>query len=392
MLALVTGGNGFIGSHTVDLLLKRGHRVRVVDNLQRRVHLKSPDYWRGQDVEVLAADVADPAAWANLLRGVDVLFHLAAYQDYLPDYSQFLHVNTGSVALIFETLQRDPTAYNLHRIILASSQSVSGDGLYQCPNCTGVAIPDLTTQLQHSFPKDAGVLVSMRSTQQLARGDWEIHCPTCDEYAFPLLIDETTVNPGTAYGVSKYAAELIGRSLGRRHGVSFVSMRYTYVHGPRNAIHNPYSGLARRFALSLIGGTPITLFEDGRQQRDFVDVREVAAANLLAIDSTEDFATYCVGGGTVARVLDFAELIAAEMGRDLVLGPPGIYRLGDTRHTVSDVSALRSLGWEPTLTLAQTIHDFVGSLVEQEPDPARLSVADRELRREGILRSAHGSQ
>jgi dTDP-L-rhamnose 4-epimerase len=250
---LVTGGAGFIGSWTVDLLLERGYQVRILDNLQPRVHPHGRPPWVPKEAGFIQGDVADPEDLARALAGVDFVFHLAAYQDYMPDFSQFIHTNAESAALLFEL------------IVFASSQAVCGEGRYLC------------TQHGEMTP-------GPRPLEQLRLGEWEIKCPHCGEAMEPLLIGEATVSPGTAYGISKYAIELLADRLGRRYGIPTACMRYTYVQGARNSFYNAYSGIARRFALRLLHGLPPVVYEDGRQLRDYVNVRDVARANLLVME------------------------------------------------------------------------------------------------------------
>src|ERR1700736_730190 len=147
-LCLVTGGAGFIGSHTVDLLLKRGYEVRILDNLQPRVHPQGRPRFIPDDAEVLQGDVSDAEALGRALENVDYVFHLAAYQDYLPDFSRFIHTNTESAALLFELAVSDRKRYPVQKIVFASSQAVSGEGVYLCPACAGaVRVPTVQEQL-----------------------------------------------------------------------------------------------------------------------------------------------------------------------------------------------------------------------------------------------------
>src|SRR5438270_6653200 len=130
-LVLVTGGAGFIGSHTVVALLQRGYRVRVLDRLQPPIH--KPDSvppWLPKDVEVMIGDVRSKQALAKALEGVTGVIHLAAYQDYLPDFSTFFHTNTVGTALLYELVVEK--GLDLKRIVLASSQAVYGEGRYRC--------------------------------------------------------------------------------------------------------------------------------------------------------------------------------------------------------------------------------------------------------------------
>ncbi|MBU2489972.1 MAG: SDR family NAD(P)-dependent oxidoreductase, partial [Proteobacteria bacterium] len=124
MRVLVTGGAGFIGSHTVDALLEKGHEVRILDNLQKPVHLAGKPPWVPREAEFVLGDVRDPDAWSKCLNGMDAVFHLAAYQDYLPDFSTFFHVNAVGTALLYETAVAKKL--DLSRVVVASSQFVAG--------------------------------------------------------------------------------------------------------------------------------------------------------------------------------------------------------------------------------------------------------------------------
>ncbi len=289
-LCLVTGGAGFIGSHTVDLLVERGYQVRVLDSLQPRVHPTGAPSWLSPSAEFVQGDVTDATVMREVLEGVQSVIHLAAYQDYMPDFSRFIHTNTESAALIFEIAVSDPARYPVQKVVFASSQAVCGEGRYVCTRCAGgVDAPSIAEQLAqpslaYGFPPDAVHMPAPRSMEQLRRGDWSVRCPKCGEALSPLLIDELTVSPGTAYGISKYAIELLADRLGRRYQIPTACMRYTYVQGPRNSFHNPYSGIARRFVLRLLDGLPPIIYEDGAQLRDYVNVRDVARANVLVLE------------------------------------------------------------------------------------------------------------
>ncbi len=369
MKALVTGGAGFIGSHTVDLLLERGYEVRILDILQPRVHPHGkPDYLPAE-AEFMPGDVAEPADLARALEGVDAVFHLAAYQDYLPDFSRFVHTNAESTALLFELVVADPARYPVRKIVLASSQAVSGEGKFRCPACELVFHP------------------GPRTLEQLTRRRWDHLCPRCGGEVVPELIDEATCsNPHTAYGISKYALELLAFNLGRRYGIATAAMRYTYVQGPRNSFYNAYSGIARRFALRLRAGLPPVCYEDGAQLRDYVNVYDVARANVLALESDVDGLALNVGGGRAVSVLEFARIMVEASGRDLEPVVPGEFRLGDTRHTVSDISRIESLGWKPSTPVEENVRQYWEWVEEMAPSADYLEDAERVMAETGVVR------
>ena len=212
MRILITGGAGFIGSHTADALLARGHEVRLLDNLQQPVHLKGKPKYLAPEAEFVYGDVRDPNVLLYALQGIDAVYHLAAYQDYLPDFSTYFDVNAVSTARIYELI----VAHQLpvQRVIVASSQAVLGEGLYLCGE-HGQTIPDI------------------RVEAQLARGEWERRCRICQLPMTPLPTPEASINPQNQYALSKHSTESIAVSLGRRYGIPSVAMRYSIVQGPR---------------------------------------------------------------------------------------------------------------------------------------------------------------
>jgi dTDP-L-rhamnose 4-epimerase len=364
---LVTGGAGFIGSHTVDHLLACGYDVRVLDNLQVRVHPHGQPGYLSSDVELIIGDVANRSDMARALVGVDFVMHLAAYQDYLPDFSTFIHVNAESCALIFELIVEGRLP--VHKVVFASSQSVAGEGSYQCS-------------------EHGSVRSDPRPVEQLERGDWEVRCPHCGRAMTPRPILESVCEPHTAYAISKYAIELLAKSLGRRYGLATACMRYTYVQGSRNSFYNAYSGICRRFALRIANGLPPVCYEDGQQLRDYVNVADVARANLIAMESDADQnAVYNVGGGRGITVLEFARIMLDASESSLEAEVPGEYRLGDTRHTVSDISAMRRLGWEPKVPIEQNVVEYLDWMSGFSSTAEYLAEAERVMREQGVVRS-----
>jgi len=339
MRVLVTGGAGFIGSHTVDLLLEKGHRVRVLDNLAPPVHPRGckPDYLP-DGVDFMLGDVRNRNDMVAALRGIDVVFHLAAYQDYLTDFSTFASVNDVGTALLYEIIvnQRLP----VRKVVLASSQSVYGEGRYRCDE-HGVQYPP------------------PRSLDQLERAEWEVRCGVCGRVMKPEALDESVVNPHNQYAVSKCCQELYALTLGRKHGIPTVALRYSITQGPRQSFYNAYSGILRGFTLRLLGGLAPVIYEDGRQLRDYVHVSDVARANLLVMESEDaDGQVFNVGGDQPLTVLDYARAVLRVTGISILPEVPGQFRFGDSRHAISDSARLKGLGWGPVIPLETTIREY----------------------------------
>ena len=365
---LVTGGAGFIGSHSVRALAERGLRVRVLDALRPPVHApgRAPDLPSG--VEVVIGEVEDRATLRRALEGVDAVLHLAAYQDYLTDFSTFYRVNAVGTALLYELIVAEKLP--IGRIVLAATQAEYGEGKYRCAR-HGILYPP---------PRDEA---------QLAARDWEVRCPTCGQALEPLPTDEAIVNPGSTYAMSKRAAEEMALTLGRRYGIPTAAMRYSIVQGPGQSFRNAYSGALRAFAVQALHGRPPLVYEDGQQIRDFVWIGDVVAANRLMLTRPEiETGSYNVGGDRRVRVIELARMVLEAVGLDAEPDVPGIYRIGDTRHIQSDVARLRGLGWRPTMEQMDMVRAYV-EWARQQPDLYDSSAdAVARMRQLGVLKEA----
>ena len=233
MKILVTGGAGFIGSHTCDRLLSLGHDVIVLDALTPPVHRDRQPAYLSPEADFYEGDTRNRDLLTNLLRRVDAVYHFAAYQDYLPDFSRFSDVNVVSTALIYEIIVAE--RLDLARVVVASSQSAMGEGLYRCP-------------------ADGEQMPGMRPESALAAGRWDIPCPECGGPLEMQATPERISNPQNAYGMSKLGEEMVAINLGRRYGIPTVALRYSIVQGPRQSVYNAYSGACRIFCLSYLLG------------------------------------------------------------------------------------------------------------------------------------------
>jgi dTDP-L-rhamnose 4-epimerase len=353
MKVLVTGGAGFIGSHTVDLLLAQGHHVRVLDALRPPVHPHGakPDYL-APDVEFRQGDVRNGEDLLGALRGTDAVIHLAAYQDYLTDFSTFFAINTVGTALMYELIVEHRLP--VQKVVVASSQATYGEAKYRCPNPT-------CPQTARTGGADAAMRYpDLRPEAQLRVGQWELLCPDCGNPLTPMWTDEARVNPHNQYALSKYTQEMVALNLGRRYGIPTVCMRYSIAQGRRQSFTNAYSGVLRIFATRMLLGKAPVAYEDGGQLRDYVYVGDVAAANVLVLqDPRADFRSFNVGGGHATTVWQFGEMVARAVGTDIRPDLPGHYRFGDTRHVFSDTTALRALGWQPTKAPQEVVDEYV---------------------------------
>ena len=349
---LVTGGAGFIGQRTCRALLSKGYEVRVLDRLTAPVHANGSWPSTLEATERIVGDVRSRDDWRRALGGVSEVIHLAAYQDYLPDFSTFMSTNATGTALLFEVIVSERLP--IERVVIASSQAVYGEGRYRCAE-HGDRFPDA------------------RSLEQLRRRQWEIECRDCRRPLAWMPTAESHVNPQNAYGISKLTQELIGVHLGRRYGIPTVALRYSITQGAGQSMFNAYSGICRIFASCVLSRRPLPVYEDGGQRRDYVYVDDVVAANLLALeDARTDYDVFNVGGQEAITVIEYARLVGAVAGQETQLELAGRFRVGDTRHIVSDSSKLAALGWHRTTGLEQIIAEYLTWLAHQDL-PERLA-------------------
>jgi len=368
MKCLVTGGAGFIGSHTVDALLERGYHVRILDNLSRPVHqMGKPDYVPEQ-AEFMLGDVRNREDWEKALEGIDVVYHLAAYQDYLPDFSKFFHVNSVGTALLYEIIVEKKLP--VKKVIVASSQAVYGEGKYRCPQCNRIKFPDL------------------REVEHLEAGQWNHYCQDCGTLLQAMWTNENRVNPQNQYALSKYSQEQVSINLGKRYQIPTTCLRYSIVQGPRQSIYNAYSGACRIFCLSTFFDQPIPVYEDGKQIRDFVNIQDVVAANLTVLDSdASNYQVYNVGGGKTYSVMEFATIVTKVFAKNITPLITENYRFGDTRHIFSDISKLKFLGWKPLHAVEDSIAAYVDWLKKMDRVENILEKAASKMKSMNVVRT-----
>lgn len=368
MRVLVTGGAGFIGSHLADRFLKEGFEVRILDSLDPRVHPNGRPTYLSPLVDFIQGSVTDRAVLSRALQGVDVVSHQAAYQDYMPDFSRFFYVNAFGTALIYELIVEKKL--NVKKIIIGSSQAVYGEGQFRC----------------HEHGRFQPV---PRSSQQLEKGQWEVECPVCRRPSEPCQLEEQYTNPYNQYAVSKLAEERAALGLGWLHRIPTVALRYSITQGPRQSLFNHYSGVCRIFCSRAMSRLPLLVYEDGQQARDFVHVRDVVDANMLALEKDEaDFQAFNVGSGVATTVLQYAEAVRAKLKTPVPIHVPGEYRRGDNRHSVSSIEKLKGLGWGPREKLTQILDDFLAWIEQTGGVPSDIPDAYSDMKRVGVVLAA----
>ncbi len=367
---LVTGGCGFIGSHLVDRLVEAGHRVRVLDALEPQVHGDGPPTYLNAGAEYHFTPLANREALATLLADSDVVVHFAAsvgVGQSMYEIERYVASNTLGTATLLDLLVNGP-ARRPRKLLVASSMSVYGEGAYACPRC--------------------GPVAGERLAGDLAAGRWEPRCPACGGDLEPRPTPETKpVEPASVYALSKYDQERLCLTVGRAYALPVVALRFFNVYGPRQALSNPYTGVAAIFSARIKAGRPPVVYEAGRQRRDFVSVHDVVAACLLALgDPRADGSVFNVGSGRSVSVLELAELLLDLYGRSGSLVPEvaGSFRQGDVRHCFADIAAISALGYRPAVELSTGLAELAEWAEGVEAED-RFAAAERELRGKGLV-------
>jgi dTDP-L-rhamnose 4-epimerase len=366
-LVLITGGAGFIGSHVADALLARGYGVRLLDNLDAQVHGSTRHFpgYLASDVEALNGDVRDAADMTRALEGVSAVYHFAAavgVGQSMYQIERYTDVNNRGTAVLLEALLKHP----VRKLIVASSMSVYGEGQYRADDHEVAPLP--------------------RSLEQLKRGDWEVR----DADGRPLepvpTREDKTIAPQSIYALSKLDQETMCLLFGRTYGVPTVALRFFNVYGPRQALANPYTGVLANFAARYLNGNAPMIFEDGLQKRDFVHVRDLAQACVLALETPAADVALNIGSGNAYTILEIAQRLARVLGReDIAPEISGRYRAGDIRNCYADISrATRVLGYRPGIALDDGLAELGEWLADSESEDHG-ATAVSELQARGLV-------
>jgi dTDP-L-rhamnose 4-epimerase len=370
---LVTGGAGFIGSHLVDALLARGHRVRVYDSLEAQVHgpgQARPGYLNPA-AELIAGEMTDRDRLRAALEGVEVVYHQAAavgVAQSMYEIARYVEKNTLGVAVLLDILTNERAHLSVRRLITASSMSIYGEGQYRCAT-HGVVYPRL------------------RPMEQVERGEWEVRCPACGRPVAPEATpEEKPLLPTSVYAITKRDHEELCLAVGWAIGLPTIALRYFGVYGPRQALGNPYTGVAAIFSTRLLNGNPPVVYEDGQQIRDLIHVSDIVQGNLLAMERTDvAHEVFNIGTGRTLTVLDVAKMLCQELNPSVSPVVSGQFRAGDIRHCYADIGkARRLLGYEPRVTFEQGVAELVNWVRGQQAEDS-FEKAQAELRQRGLV-------
>lgn len=373
MKVLVTGGAGFIGTHLTRRLLRADCSVTVLDNFSPQIHggeqALAPDI--ASQVELFRGDVRDRDLLSRALVGQQVLVHLAAETgtgQSMYEVGRYQDVNIGGTASIIDCLMRQ-NRLEITRLVLASSRAIYGEGKYRCAE-HGVVYPD------------------QRQVSDMLAGKFDPFCSHCRRACKPEPTDEDSPpRPISFYGLTKHVQEQMLSLFARSRGISFCALRYQNVYGPGQSLRNPYTGILAIFSGLARAGSPIQIFEDGMETRDFVSVEDVVEATWLAITDPENrIDEFNVGTGQGVTVLEVATEIARYLGKDSQISITGAFRQGDIRHNFADISKIRdATGFEAKTGFREGVRRFLAWVSTQDPQQLNFAASLREMSDRGLL-------
>jgi dTDP-L-rhamnose 4-epimerase len=375
MKVLVTGGAGFIGSHLVDRLVEARHEVVVLDNLDPQVHgrVEQPRHLAGHlasgAVRFLRGDVTDRAALGAALEGAEAVVHLAAavgvgQSMYEPHY--YVHTNATGTGLLLDLMAKSPG--RVRKLVVASSMSLYGEGAFHCPGCGG---------------RRAGE----RTAERLEAGRWEVPCAACGTDMEPRPTSEDKpAEIASVYAATKKHQEDLAVSFGRAWRIPTFALRFFNVFGPRQSLSNPYTGVAAIFLSRLLNAHAPLVFEDGQQARDFIDVRDIAQAVKMAVESDRAGAHVLnVATGRKTTVAEVASALSRALSIDLPPQLMGKYRAGDIRHCYGDPARAREvLGFEARYTFEEGLPALIDWCRREQPED-RVEDSLQELKRRRLV-------
>ena len=374
---LITGGAGFIGSHIALKLIEKGYRVSVLDNLLEQIHGVNPEktsplYCSIKDkVRFYKGDVCDRALLEHALDNVDYVIHLAAETgtgQSMYEIKRYIDVNIGGTALLLDILTNAKN--HVKRVVVAESRAIYGEGKYHCERCGDV------------YPAE-------RKDEDMAKGDFECHCPKCGgKISLAATTEDSAIHPSSVYGIGKQVQGQLVHLICKNIGIESVSFRYQNVYGPGQSLTNPYTGILSIFSNRIKSHKGINIFEDGKETRDFVYIDDVVDATIAGMEVPEaNGHVFNIGTGIATDVLTVAQTLCKYYGIEVPLTISGNYRLGDIRHNYADITLARQiLCYKPKWTFDAGIKQFTEWVNRQDLQVDNYEASLEEMKHKGLFK------
>ena len=373
---LITGGAGFIGSNLALRLIDLGYQITVLDNLSPQIHgvdaEKSPLYASIKEkVVFIKGDVAIRTDWEKAIKEQDAIIHLAAETgtgQSMYEIERYNQVNIMGTAILWDLLANN--SHTVKKIIVASSRAIYGEGKYHCKS-------------------DGNVFPETRKNEHMSEGDFHVKCPICGENVTLMsTTEDSKIHPTSIYGFTKQAQEEMSMIAGKSLGIPVVAFRYQNVYGPGQSLSNPYTGILSIFSTRIKNGNEISIFEDGKESRDFVFIDDVVEATILGLEKEEaNFQSFNVGTGERTDVLMVANTLKEKYNSNVELKVTGNYRLGDIRDNYADITKIKTmLGFMPKTSFNKGIASFVDWVNKQEVEKDNYEQSIEEMKLKGLYK------
>ncbi len=374
---LVTGGAGFVGTNIALKLIEKGYVVTVLDSLSPQIHGENPETTsplynsiKGK-VCFIKGSVNSREDWLKALEGQEAVIHLAAETgtgQSMYEISKYVTTNIGGTALMLDILAN--TKHHVKRVLVAESRAIYGEGKYHCDKCGEV------------YPTD-------RKDENMAKGDFECHCPKCGgKVTLVATTEDSAIHPSSVYGIGKQVQGQLVHLICKNIGIESVSFRYQNVYGPGQSLTNPYTGILSIFSTRIKNHHPINIFEDGLESRDFVYIDDVVDATIKGMEVPEaNGHVFNIGTGVAINVLTVAKTLCEKYGVEVPITVSGNYRLGDIRHNYADITQARKiLGFEPKWSFSEGIAEFSKWVNLQVVQEDLYDTSIEEMRQKGLFK------
>jgi dTDP-L-rhamnose 4-epimerase len=322
------------------------------------------------DIERILGDVRDRDALARALSGIDIVFHLAAatgVSQSMCQVSKYFNVNVQGTANLLDILANE--SHQVCKLVLASSRAIYGEGAYRCSTC-GVVAP------------------KQRQAAALEAQEWLLACPSCNSEITPLPTVETKQpQPASMYAITKLTQERMSLCFSDSYDLPVVVLRYFNVYGPNQSFKNPYTGIITTFLTRIYNNKAPKIYEDGMMTRDFVHVKDVTRASIMAmVREQANGQIINVGSGVNTSIYDLAEKLCKLLSPDIKPKIVGIARVGDIRHCTADLElAHKYLEFTPKIYIEDGLKSVIGDAASQTLVD-RSSVALQQLVKAGMLK------
>lgn len=375
---LIIGGAGFIGSNLCLKLIKKGYKVKVMDNLSPQIHGNNPDITSSlyrsikNKVDFYKGDIRNRKSWEKCLTNVDCIVHLAAETgtgQSMYEIQKYVDVNIGGTAIMLDLLIN--TKHCVTKVVVAESRAIYGEGKYYSKELKQFVYPEL------------------RKAQNMKNGNFNVTYPECkDNLELVGTDEESTIHPTSVYGITKQVQGQLVHLVCSSIGIDAVSFRYQNVYGPGQSLSNPYTGILSIFSTRIKNGNGINIFEDGKESRDFVYIDDVVDATILGIEQKKSAGhTFNVGTGIPIDVLTVANTLMEKYNIEVPITVSGNFRLGDIRHNYADLKKIkRILGFEPKWNFREGISKFVDWVNTQDIQVDNYEASIHEMKAKGFYK------